>query len=166
MVLEIPNRYDDATLIEQWRSALPRPTKRVTRTMCYDIRTSATLLREVDRLRHDQRAVYNRVIESLPPEGGNVPTLQKSIKHPDGFYEQLTQWRGENAHKLKDEDDNEWFGSIPIAIARPAVAQKHEALKAHGSAVKGRTIRTLEEHSNEADRTSATPLIQVIARCE
>ena len=52
-VLEIPNRYDDATPVEQWRSALPEPTKRVIRTMCYDIRTSATLLREVDRLHHD-----------------------------------------------------------------------------------------------------------------
>ena len=31
-VLEIPNRCDDATLIEQWRSALPGPTKRVIRT--------------------------------------------------------------------------------------------------------------------------------------
>ena len=79
-ILEIPNRCDDATLIEQWRSALLGPMRRVIRTMCYDIRTSTTLLREVDRLRHDQRAVYNRVIESLPPEGGDVPALQKGIK--------------------------------------------------------------------------------------
>ena len=99
-VLEIPNRCDNATPIEQWRSALQEPTKRVIRT--------------------------------------------------NGFYDQLTQWQGENARKLKDENDNEseWFASIPIAIARPAVSQGHGALKAHGDAVKGRTIRTLEEQSN------------------
>ena len=31
-VLEIPNRCDNATLIEQWCSALPEPTKRVIHT--------------------------------------------------------------------------------------------------------------------------------------
>ena len=69
-VIQVPGYHDDTSDVERWLSGLDKPRTRVLRTMCYDIRTTQTLRREVDRLRHDQRAVYNRDI--------GVPQIERS----------------------------------------------------------------------------------------
>ena len=59
----------------------------------------------------------------------------KSPAHPDGLYGQLTGWR----------HDTPWIADIPVALARPAVGQAREALKAHEGAVVARCARLLDE---------------------
>ena len=78
------------------------------------------------RCRRQQRALYNRTIATLPPEGGPVPAAMRSPAYPDGLFGQLTGWRNEQA----------WIAHIPVAVARPAVAQARLALKAHEAAVR------------------------------
>ena len=134
-VLGVPGYRDDPKPIQDWWSCLPTPPRRIIRTARYDIRTSAALLRAVDALRHDQRALYNRTIACVGTEGGDVPAVHKTIKTPDGLYGQLTHWRAETG----------WLQSIPVQIARPALAQARGALKAHEHAVDTRVQRLLDE---------------------
>jgi putative transposase len=135
-ILQVPGRDDNPTPIGALYARLPTPPKRIIRTLCYDVKTTQSLLRAVEKLRHDQRAVYNHTISSVDAHGGAIPAVQKSIKHPDGLYGQLTQWR---------EKGDSWFTSIPVSIARPAVVQAHGALKAHEDALCARLERLLEE---------------------
>ena len=85
------------------------------------------------RCRHQQRAMYNRTINAVSPQGGAVPATMKSPGHPNGLYGQLTEWRGKVS----------WIADIAVALARPAEAR--EALKAHEGAVRARCARLLDE---------------------
>ena len=79
--------------------------------------------------------MYNRTINAVSPQGGAVPATMKSPGHPNGLYGQLTEWRGEVW----------WIADIAVALARRAVAQAREALKAHEGAVRARCARLLDE---------------------
>ena len=107
----------------------------IIRTRIYRGRWTPALDEALTRCRHQQRALYNRAINGVAPQGGAVPATMKSPSHPDGFYGQLTEWRREKA----------WIADIPVALARPAVAQAREALKAHEGAVRARCARLLDE---------------------
>ena len=108
----------------------------IIRTRIYRGRWTPALDEVLTRCRHQQRALYNRAINGVAPvQGGAVPATMKSPSHPDGFYGQLTEWRREMS----------WIADIPVALARPAVAQAREALKAHEEAVRARCARLLDE---------------------
>ena len=94
--------------------------------------------------RHAQRAVYNMTVAAVPEIGGPVPAKQKSPAAPDGLLGQLTTWRAELA----------WLREVPVALARPAVAQARLALRAHEDAVSARTARLLKEQETWATWTA------------
>ena len=89
------------------------------------------------RCRHAQRAVYNRTVDAVAPEGGRIPAKLKRPTDPDALYAQLTEWRR----------SIEWMGAIPLVLARPAVSQARTALKAHEDAVRTRCERLLKEET-------------------
>ena len=64
-----------------------------------------------------------------------MPAAMRSPAHPDGLFGQLTGWRNKQA----------WIAHIPVAVARPAVAQARLALKAHEAAVQARSARLNQE---------------------
>ena len=99
------------------------------------------------RCRHVQRAVYNRTIDAVAPEGGPVLALYKSPDHPDGLYGQLTDWRA----------GDEWLAECPIRLLRPAVLQARNALKAHEDSVAERCERLLEEDASWTRWKAAYP---------
>ena len=107
----------------------------VIRTRVYRGRWTPVLDEALTRCRHQQRAMYNRTINAVSPQGGAVPATMKSPGHPNGLYGQLTEWRGEVW----------WIADIAVALARRAVAQAREALKAHEGAVRARCARLLDE---------------------
>ena len=67
----------------------------IIRTRVYRGRWTPALDEALTRCRHQQRALYNRTINTVAPQGGTVPATMKSPGHPDGLYGQLTQWRHE-----------------------------------------------------------------------
>ena len=77
----------------------------IIRTRIYRGRWTPALDEALTRCRHQQRALYNRAINGVAPQGGAVPATMKSPSHPDGFYGQLTEWRREKA----------WIADIPVA---------------------------------------------------
>ena len=107
----------------------------VIRTRVYRGCWTPVLDEALTRCRHQQRAMYNRTINAVSPQGGAVPATMKSPGHPNGLYGQLTEWRGEVS----------WIADIAVALARRAVAQAREALKAHEGAVRARCARLLDE---------------------
>ena len=66
----------------------------VIRTRVYRGRWTPVLDEALTRCRHQQRAMYNRTINAVSPQGGAVPATMKSPGHPNGLYGQLTEWRG------------------------------------------------------------------------
>ena len=76
-----------------------------------------------------------------------MPAAMRSPAHPDGLFGQLTGWRNKQA----------WFAHIPVAVARPAVAQARLALKAHEAAVQARSARLNEESAAWARWMSEHP---------
>ena len=76
-----------------------------------------------------------------------MPAAMRSPAHPDGLFGQLTGWRNEQA----------WIAHIPVAVARPAVAQARLALKAHEAAVQARSARLNEESAAWARWMSEHP---------
>ena len=119
----------------------------IIRTRIYRGRWTPSLDEALTRCRHQQRAMYNRTINGVARQGGAVPATMKSPAHPDGFYGQLTEWRREKA----------WIADIPVALARPAVAQAREALKAHEGAVVARCARLLDESAAWAKWMAENP---------
>ena len=99
------------------------------------------------RCRHAQRALYNLTVNAVAVQGGPVPATMKSPAHPDGLYGQLTGWRR----------DTSWIADIPVALARPAVGQAREALKAHEGAVRARCARLLDESAAWAKWMAENP---------
>ena len=87
----------------------------VIRTRVYRGRWTPVLDEALTRCRHQQRAMYNRTINAVSPQGGAVPATMKSPGHPNGLYGQLTEWRGKVS----------WIADIAVALARPAVAVAH-----------------------------------------
>ena len=87
----------------------------VIRTRVYRARWTPALDDALTRCRHQQRALYNRTISAVAPQGGVVPAAMKSPGHPDGLYGQLTQWRSETS----------WIADIPVALARARRSRKH-----------------------------------------
>ena len=119
----------------------------IIRTRIYRGRWTPSLDEALTRCRHQQRAMYNRTINGVARQGGAVPATMKSPAHPDGFYGQITEWRREKA----------WIADIPVALARPAVAQAREALKAHEGAVVARCARLLDESAAWAKWMAENP---------
>ena len=109
----------------------------IIRTRVYRGRWTPALDEALTRCRHQQRALYNRTINTVAPQGGTVPATMKSPGHPDGLYGQLTQWRHETP----------WIADIPVGLTRPAVAQAREGLQAHEEAVHARCARLLDENA-------------------
>ena len=107
----------------------------ILRTRVYRGCWSPALDEALTRCRHAQRALYNLTVNAVAVQGGPVPTTMKSPAHRDGFYGQLTGWRR----------DTSWIADIAVALARPAVGQAREALKAHEGAVRARCARVLDE---------------------
>ena len=107
----------------------------IIRTRVYRASWTPALDDALTRCRHQQRALYNRTINAVAPQGGAVPAAMKSPRHPDGLYGQLTDWRRET----------DWIADIPVALARPALAQAREALQGHEAAVRARCARLLDE---------------------
>ena len=107
----------------------------VLRTRIYRAVWTPALDAALARCRHAQRALYNKTIDAVAAEGGRIPPTQRSQMHPDGLYGQLTAWRAEHG----------WIGDLPLALARPAVAQARGALAAHEEAVAARCERLLDE---------------------
>ena len=119
----------------------------IIRTRIYRGRWTPSLDEALTRCRHQQRTMYHRTINGVARQGGAVPATMKSPAHPDGFYGQLTEWRREKA----------WIADIPVALARPAVAQAREALKAHEGAVVARCARLLDESAAWAKWMAENP---------
>ena len=107
----------------------------VLRTRIYRVRWTPTLDAALTRCRHAQRAVYNRTIDAVAPQGGRIPGKFKRPEEPDGLFGQLTRWRAATP----------WMEHIPVALARPAMSQARTALTAHEDAVAARCKRLLEE---------------------
>ena len=103
----------------------------IIRTRVYRASWTPALDDALTRCRHQQRALYNRTINAVAPQGGAVPAAMKSPHHPDGLYGQLTDWRRET----------DWIADIAVALARPALAQAREALQGHEAAVRARCAR-------------------------
>ena len=98
----------------------PRALRAAARASTAECRTPA-LDDSLTRCRHAQRAVYNRTIDAVAPEGGRIPAKLKRPTDPDSLYGQLTEWRMAMP----------WMAAIPVALARPAVSQARTALNAH-----------------------------------
>ena len=107
----------------------------ILRTRVYRGCWTPALDEALTRCRHAQRALYNLTVNAVAVQGGPVPATMKSPAHPDGLYGQLTGWRRGTS----------WIADIPVALARPAVGQAREALKAHEGAVRARCARVLDE---------------------
>ena len=109
----------------------------VLRTRIYRGVWTPALDAALTRCQHAQRAVYNRTVDAVVPEGGPIPAKLKRPSEPDALYGQLTEWRA--AHP--------WMAAMPVALARPAVSQARTALTAHEDAVRTRCERLLEEEA-------------------
>ena len=119
----------------------------IIRTRVYRGCWTPALDEALSRCRHAQRALYNLTVNAVPVQAGPVPATMKSPAHPDGLYGQLTGWRR----------DTSWIADIPVALARPAVAQALEALKAHEGAVVARCARLLDESAAGAKWMAENP---------
>ena len=108
MLSENGHRKSPAGLERQTTTMSDAPVT-IIRTRIYRGRWTPALDEALTRCRHQQRALYNRAINGVAPQGGAVPATMKSPSHRDGFYGQLTEWRREKA----------WIADIPVALARP-----------------------------------------------
>ena len=109
----------------------------VLRTRIYRAVWTPALDDALTRCRHAQRAVYNRTINAVAPEGGRIPAKLKRPDEPDALYGQLAEWRAADP----------WMAAMPSVLARPAVSQARTALNAHEDAVRARSERLLEEEA-------------------
>ena len=107
----------------------------VLRTRIYRGVWTPALDAALTRCRHAQRAVYNRTVNAVAPEGGPIPAKLKRPTAPDSLYGQLTEWRA----------DTPWMAAVPLVLARPAMSQARTALTAHEDAVRARCARLLKE---------------------
>ena len=110
----------------------------VLRTRIYRGVWTPALDAALTRCRHAQRAVYNRTINAVAPEGGRIPAKLKRPTDPDALYGQLTEWRA----------NTPWMAAIPVVLARPAMSQARTALTAHEDAVRARSERLLKEEKS------------------
>ena len=99
------------------------------RTRIYRAVWTRALDDALTRCRHAQRAVYNRTVDAVAPEGGRIPAKLKRPTDPDALYGQFAEWRAANP----------WMAAIPLVLARPAVSQ----------------ARTACAHENDADVNAA-----------
>ena len=65
----------------------------VLRTRIYRGVWTPALDAALTRCRHAQRAVYNRTVNAVAPQGGRIPAKLKRPTDPDALYGQLTEWR-------------------------------------------------------------------------